>query len=204
MDVFNEFKKYLKKYGLEYFGRYYSVYRGFVADNKDPDFLGRVKIRVPQIYGNTIPDVWAYPRGLGLTGKGHGVFLVPSVGDPIYVSFEGGDPKYPLFESGWWISGNTPESAKVENQNCYLFQTPEGRRIELNDHEKKILIEDKSGFKVVIDEKGLFIGKEKDNLGQFLTDLFDIISKTSAGPYTLTTTGDFAQLALKIKDFLSK
>ena len=42
--------------GFEAFGRYYSSYRGFVVDNNDTEGNGRLKLLVPQIYGNQVMD----------------------------------------------------------------------------------------------------------------------------------------------------
>ena len=40
--------------------RFYGVYRGVVADNKDPLTQGRVKVIVPQVLGSAV-TTWAYP-----------------------------------------------------------------------------------------------------------------------------------------------
>lgn len=46
--------------------KYFGVYRGIVFDSDDPDKLGRVKLKVPQVLGEAITD-WAWPIGGALT-----------------------------------------------------------------------------------------------------------------------------------------
>jgi hypothetical protein len=38
--------------------RFYGIYKGIVMDNVDPDSLGRVKVKVPQVTGDDVTD-WA-------------------------------------------------------------------------------------------------------------------------------------------------
>ena len=61
--------------GLESLGRYYSSYGGFVVDNNDPDYCGRLKLKVPEIYGDDIMDYWAWPKGF-YSGKGYGMQII--------------------------------------------------------------------------------------------------------------------------------
>jgi len=200
MDGITGFKRKLMRHGLEYFGLYYSTYRGFVSDNKDPDICGRVKVRVPQVYGDTIPDIWAFPRGVGVPGLNSGTFVVPNIGDPIYVSFENGNTRFPLYETGWWVKNNKPDN--ITSEKKFLIQTPGNRRFELDDEEESITIEDNSGFKVVIDKEGLFIGKGDQNLGRFMTDLFGIFERTTSGPYPFNNLAEYVTLGEKIRLFL--
>lgn len=200
MNIFTEFKRKLRDHGLEYFGLYYSVYRGTVSDNKDPDVCGRIKVSVPQVYGETIPDTWAFPRGVGMPGKNNGIYLVPNIGDPVYVTFENGNTRFPLYETGWWIKGNKPDNLTSEKK--FLIQTPDGRRFELDDEEKKVTLEDSSGFKVVLDSDGVYIGNDTQNLGKFMNDLFTVFEGTTSGPYPFNNLAQYIALGEKIKLFL--
>jgi hypothetical protein len=202
MNLFNEFIRNIKKKGLEYYGVYYGVYRGSVADNKDPDNLGRVKISVPSIYKDKVPNLWAYPRNIGMPGKGYGVFYVPQIGDHIYVSFENGDTRFPLYEAGWWTKGSVPKEAQTDGQENIIISTKDGRSIELNDSEEKIVVTDKSGYKIVLDKDGVFVGDGTNNLGAFLNDLFDIFAVTTSGPYPFNNIAQYEALKAKISNFL--
>ena len=59
--------------------KYYGKYRGFVADNEDPQQRGRIKVRIPSVLGDATSG-WALPcvpYG-GLADQGF--FMIPDVG----------------------------------------------------------------------------------------------------------------------------
>jgi Type VI secretion system/phage-baseplate injector OB domain len=68
---------------------YTGLYRGIVVDNVDPDGLMRVRVRLPQLMGENVSG-WAYPVPTGIV-------TVPDVGSQVWVTFEGGDPSFPLY-----------------------------------------------------------------------------------------------------------
>lgn len=67
---------------------YAAFYRGTVADADDPRGLGRARVKVPQILGDS-PTGWATPMVK--------VGVAPATGDPVWVAFEGGDISFPIF-----------------------------------------------------------------------------------------------------------
>lgn len=71
---------------------YPGIYRGIVHDTRDPLGKGRIKVRVNQILGST-PTTWAWP----IASTSNTEIAAPAVGDGVFVSFEGGDPSYPLW-----------------------------------------------------------------------------------------------------------
>lgn len=201
------FQETLKLYGIEYFGRYYGHYRGKVYDNKDPQFQGRIRITCPTVYPiGESPDYWAYPIGLP-SGKEYGFYTMPSVGDPVWIMFEGGDPRKPIWSPGWWGSGKAPESAKRKDASNHVFQSPKGQRIEFDDKNGLVVITNKAGFKVVVNEKGVFVGKGNKNLHKFLKDLFQAFSNTKVstmlGPQPFINIAEYEVLKTKIDDFLT-
>lgn len=196
-------KQQLIREGLESLGLYYSVYRGSVVDNKDPDNLGRLKIKCPPVYNNNVPNLWVYGRGL-IAGLQHGIVWIPSPGDPIYVSFENGDPQFPLWEYGWWTKDSMPTGASPKVQ---VFLTAGGQRIEMNDEENSITVSSKDGFKIKYDKDGLFIGKDNSkNLGKLITDLFKLLEEATVptiyGAMKFTNVLAFTDLKTEITAFL--
>lgn len=88
---------------------YNAFYRAYVVDNNDIDKLGKVKVRIPVLHGftsknpnfvdsNALP--WASPAIFPSGGNDSGAFLVPNVGDTVYVTFEADSPKLPIYFGG--------------------------------------------------------------------------------------------------------
>ena len=87
------------------------TYAGIVESNKDPLKLGRVKARVPHVFGsdatgsgyigtNDLP--WALPAGLpaGGSSASGGFSQLPEPGDKVWVRFLDGEPEKPIWEWG--------------------------------------------------------------------------------------------------------
>jgi hypothetical protein len=81
------------------------VYGGLVEENRDPDQIGRIKVRVPATFGNAteVPTdklPWALPRGLpyGNSKDSGGISWLPAIGDTVWVTFLDGEPEKPLWE----------------------------------------------------------------------------------------------------------
>lgn len=91
--------------------KYGFTYAGIVESNKDPLKLGRVKARVPHVFGsdatgsgyigvNDLP--WALPAGMpaGGSSASGGFSQLPEVGDKVWVRFLDGEPEKPVWEWG--------------------------------------------------------------------------------------------------------
>lgn len=83
---------------------FFGLYRGNVYSNKDPLNQGRLRLRVPQVLADQITD-WAWPVDTSAAE-----FEVPSVGQGIWVAFEGGNPSFPVWVGtfGKDKTGNLP------------------------------------------------------------------------------------------------
>jgi len=80
-----------------------------VVDNKDPDKLGKVKIKVLGLIEGEVSDLpWAYPLNpSGLGGKpDSSSFAVPEIGSFIQVNFPYYDIYFPFY-SGYWQDKTT-------------------------------------------------------------------------------------------------
>lgn len=95
------------KYGNR---KYYGIYRGVVYDNNDPIGSGRLKLKVPQIFAD-VPTSWAW--GVHQPSVFHNL---PSVGDGVFVMFEGGDVSFPI-----WLGTFVP--VKIPNNWGSFFDT---------------------------------------------------------------------------------
>ena len=87
------------------------TYAGVVEANKDPLKLGRLKVRVPHVFGsnstgsgyipvNDLP--WALPAGMPAGGSADsgGFSQIPEIGDKVWVRFLDGEPEKPIWEWG--------------------------------------------------------------------------------------------------------
>ena len=93
--------------GMERFGLYYGSYRAYVFDVEDPDNLNRVRIVLPFLNAHTPYKYWAFPVG-NYSGKGYGSQNLPQKGDMIFVEFEYGNLKRPLWKHGHFGKDEKP------------------------------------------------------------------------------------------------
>ena len=80
--------------------RYYGKYRGIVDNNEDPEKMGRIKVRVPDVFHDQVTS-WALPCS-PYSGNGSGQFTVPAIGAGVWIEFEAGDPAKPIWTGCWW------------------------------------------------------------------------------------------------------
>lgn len=83
-------------------GKFYGKYRAVVLNNIDPMQMGRVQVQVPDVLGVGLSS-WAMPC-VPFAGKQSGVFVVPRIGDGVWVEFEQGDQDFPIWVGGFWGS----------------------------------------------------------------------------------------------------
>jgi hypothetical protein len=153
-NLSTEFKKGIQEQGLESFGLYYSTYAGIVEDNQDPTDCFRLKLKVPEIYGEDVSD-WALPRGV-FAGKGYGIFALPQKGDNVWVTFRNGNARFPLWEYGAIAKGEKPSDATGKS---ILFITEAGNRILIDE-----------GGKIDISNDSLTLKELWNELFQWLND----------------------------------
>lgn len=84
----------------------YGKYRGVVTDNKDPDGLGRIQVKVLDVAGGETIS-WAMPC-VPYAGKGVGLYLIPPQDASVWIEFEHGDPDYPIWSGCFWAEGEVP------------------------------------------------------------------------------------------------
>lgn len=91
--------------------RYFGKYRGVVIDNSDPQMLGRIKVRVPDVLGDQ-ESGWAMPC-VPYAGNGVGFFFIPPTDASVWIEFERGDPSFPIWTGCFWGTGEVPASPAV-------------------------------------------------------------------------------------------
>lgn len=116
--------------GIESLGRFYSVYKGIVVDNNDTELhQNRLKVCVPGVQGGII--TWAYPKGQHGSIDSGFKFLNPKIGDLVWVTFEKGDPAFPVWEYYGWGIGQIPYP--LDGPNKMGIVTPNGNIIVIDD-----------------------------------------------------------------------
>jgi uncharacterized protein involved in type VI secretion and phage assembly len=151
--------------GLEAFHRYYSIYPGYVMDNNDPDGMGRLKLMVPNVYGDNIYDYWALPRNV-ISGEGWGVQVTPQKNSLVWVEFRHGNPKLPVWSHGYFKKGAKPSS--LTDIKKFWFLSPSGHLIMVDDGDNTLRIKDADGNSVIVSSKGISLVTDKEIfLGSF-------------------------------------
>jgi uncharacterized protein involved in type VI secretion and phage assembly len=108
--------------------RYFGKYRGLVSEVNDPENLGRITARVPEIYGEE-DSPWAVPS-MPFAGSSHGFVVLPEPGDGVWIEFEAGDPSRPIWSGCWFASGEMPSSASERSR---VLVTSAGHKLILDD-----------------------------------------------------------------------
>ena len=130
--------------------RMYEAVIGLVVDNRDPDKLGRVKVRFPTLPGQDT-SWWAPIAALG-AGKDRGWFFLPEIEDEVLVVFEHGDFSRPVVLGALWNGVDAPPARNGGGNEKRTLVSRTGSRIELDDDKGTVTIEDggKNG-RIVID-----------------------------------------------------
>lgn len=137
---------------------FYGKYRGTVTDNNDPLMIGRVKAKVPDVFGEH-ESGWAMPCA-PFGGDQIGFFAVPAVGAGVWIEFEQGDSEYPIWAGCWWGSKKemSPPLMPTPGEKV-LLKTEGGQSILVDDTPGTggITLETADGQKIMITGAGIEI-----------------------------------------------
>lgn len=153
--------------------KFYGKYRGFVADNRDPERRARLRVRVPSVLGEETTG-WALPA-LAFGGlPDQGWFCVPELDAQLWVEFEEGEVSRPIWTGTFWQqSGDAPAEAALEDPTTRIFKTGKQHILQFDDaddnerillmHPKQASLEiDKNGTIILTDAKGSTIVMDAD------------------------------------------
>src|SRR5258706_9151417 len=143
----------------------FGLHYGIVCQNKDPQGLNRIKVRLPWMdKGDTDQTHWAQLM-TPMEGDKFGWYTLPDVDDAVVVMFIQGGISQPVIMGGAWSKpDNSPEPNEDGKNNFRGYRSRSGHRLILDDTGKtKVVIVDKT--------TNLMIG-----VGQF--------EKDGAGPNT--------------------
>lgn len=162
--------------------RVYGMVVGVVTNNKDPDALGRVKVKFPWL-SDTDESHWARVV-TPMAGGGRGFYFIPEVDDEVLVGFEHGDVRLPYVLGSLWNGKDKPPEKNDDGKNnLRAIKSRSGHLIRLDDTDRqgKIEIIDASAKnKITISTKDNSITIEADA---------DITIKSSKGKLVLQGQG---------------
>jgi uncharacterized protein involved in type VI secretion and phage assembly len=130
--------------------RHFGPYRGIVTDNDDPSTLGRIKAKVPALFGESETG-WCMPC-VPYAGQKVGFAFLPEVGSGVWIEFEGGDVSYPVWIGCYWRSDELPDDVAPDVK---VIQTTAPLELKLDDGEGSITITDSNGNTVTLDDSGI-------------------------------------------------
>ena len=190
-------------------------YRAVVVDNNDPEKLGRVRLKIPEVFGLELVSDWASPA-VGIVGpdgqRDKGDFHIPNIGDSVWCRFESGNPNYPIWTGVWYSKATKPpklalgtEDDTVMNVNHatgtakdpyaakypynHVLKTLAGHVIEIDDTPGEERIK-------VFHGKSTFIDIDKDGnvrirvVGNVYSEVFGDVSEKIHGNRTTMIEGD--------------
>lgn len=130
--------------------RLFGVVTGVVTNIKDPDGLGRVKVRFPWLSDEE--ESWWARVAVPMAGKEMGHYFLPDVEQEVLVAFEQGDPNRPYVLGMLW-NKPAPPPEKVDEKNTQrVIKSRSGHVVRLDDTEgkEKISIVDKSAKNSIV------------------------------------------------------
>ena len=86
--------------------KWYGKYRAFVVDVNDPEKRGRIRVKCPKVLREA-KSSWCEPC-IPVAYDYGGDFCMPRINEAIWVEFEDGDVKYPIWSGGWWARDKSP------------------------------------------------------------------------------------------------
>lgn len=133
---------------------FFGKYRGVVTNNRDPDSLGKIRARVPDVLGD-LESGWAKPC-VPYAGPRVGLYLIPPPDALVWIEFEQGDPDRPIWTGCYWERGDLPPEAG--SPDCKVLKTPT-TTIVVDDSSGSgdVTIETTAGMKIHLTPSGIEI-----------------------------------------------
>lgn len=166
--------------------RYFGKYRGYVSNVSDPLHLGRLKARVPRLFG-AAETGWAMPCA-PYGGPDRGFYAVPELGAGVWIEFEGGDASRPIWAGTWW---GKPGAGDIDQPDSTARAAPAESEIPKEHYPERLvdpqvkMWKSAAGHYILLDDRPETARVEiRDNVGNRLIlskDGIQMITNTDAG-----------------------
>jgi uncharacterized protein involved in type VI secretion and phage assembly len=104
---------------------------GVVTDNKDPEHLARVRVKLPWHTGSDT-SFWAR-TAMPMAGDDRGFYFLPEVGTEVLVGAEKGDPSHLYVLGALWNGKQKPPVTDDDGNNTRLVKSRSKHTVRFND-----------------------------------------------------------------------
>ncbi len=178
-------------------GMVQGVVVGMVTNLKDPDDLGRVKVKYPWL-GDNIESDWVRISA-PMAGAARGFMYLPEVNDEVLIAFEHGDVHRPHIVGALWSSTDKPPKKNSEavggdgKVNQRIIKTRAGHVVLLDDTDGKELVSitTKTGHTIVLDDgnKNVRVIDKTGNNKMVIDSTKNSIAFNCDGDFTVVAKG---------------
>ena len=142
--------------------KFYGKYKGKVTDNMDPLMQGRIRAKVPAVFGDEDTG-WALPS-VPYAGNGVGFFFIPPVDANVWMEFEGGNTDSPIWTGCFWGTGEAPPVMPAIPDTKIIKTATATIKLDDLPGVGGITIETTSGLKIVMNVSGIEISNGPRNV----------------------------------------
>jgi len=152
---------------------------GEVTDNKDPNGLARVRVRLPGHGAGT--SYWAR-TAMPMAGSGRGTYFLPEIGDEVLVGAAGGDPSHLYVLGMLWNGKAKPPADNSDGKNDRrVIRSRSGHELMFDDGAKPTVeLKLKDGKRLKLDSDGVLVEDEKGNRLTILSNSGEITIESKA------------------------
>jgi uncharacterized protein involved in type VI secretion and phage assembly len=136
---------------------------GIVTNNKDPEGLGRVRVRFPWL-ADDHESAWAR-LSTPMAGADRGLVLIPEVNDEVLIAFEREDVRFPVVLGALWNGKEKPPFGNSDGKNDKRMLKSRKKHVLLFDDGARGVVElaHEKGRKITLDDDGFVVQDEKGN-----------------------------------------
>lgn len=176
--------------------RYDGYIIGYVSENVDPDGINRVKVKIANVLDvDQGPIPWCLPTRKSPFGQGlgYGVYGSPKIGSPVRVTFQNGDPHYPVYESDEYLKAHA--NPKFKDPETWGYKDWGGSELFVNMQTGAWEFTHQSGTTLKYDGQGnmnLHVIKDSTTTidGNEVVEVKQDSTKTIQGSLNFTVQGD--------------